>query len=84
MRRNITASARRRDEPLSVEGPNDPIQEPFGAEPHTVEGVAVHERKARATRKKKKLQRRIRSLEKEHAVCDTGAAAQLYGPPPSP
>lgn len=67
---------------MSVDDPNDPVQEPvdsFDAEQLPGDDAAVIQRKVRAKRKKKKLKRRIRSLEKELAVYDSVAASKLYG-----
>ncbi|MEQ8333967.1 magnesium transporter [Nisaea sp.] len=67
---------------MTVEGPNDPLQEPsvpFDAASQSAGDATVNERKARAKRKKKKLKRRIRSLEEELAVYDSVAASKLYG-----
>ncbi|MEO9961679.1 MAG: CBS domain-containing protein, partial [Nisaea sp.] len=67
---------------MSVEGPKDPVQEPvdsFGTRSIAGADSADIQRKARAKRKKKKLKRRIRSLEKELAVYDSVAASKLYG-----
>ena len=67
---------------MSVKGPEDIAQEAeesAGSQLDASDHAVTIQRKARAKRKKKKLKRRIRSLEKELAVYDSVAASKLYG-----